>query len=62
MLRKIRIAMGYHDGFYRLQDLIEIVDVLIGGRRSGKWGRSAKGKSPVLWWLKIEVSVPVLSP
>jgi hypothetical protein len=36
MLRKIRIAMGHRDSLYRLQDLIEIDDALVGGRRSGK--------------------------
>ncbi len=35
MLRKIRIAMGHRDSLYRLQDMIEIDDALIGGRRSG---------------------------
>jgi transposase-like protein len=48
MLRKIRIAMGHRDSLYRLQDLIEIDDALVGGRRSGKRGRGAEGKSPVL--------------
>ena len=48
MLRKIRIAMGYRDSLYRLQDMIEIDDALVGGRRSGKRGRGAEGKSPVL--------------
>ena len=33
---------------YRLHDLIEIDDALVGGRRSGKRGRGAEGKSPVL--------------
>ena len=48
MLRKIRVAMGHRDSLYRLQDLIEIDDALVGGRRSGKRGRGAEGKSPVL--------------
>ena len=48
MLRKIRIAMGHRDSVYRLHDLIEIDDAFIGGRRSGKRGRGAAGKSPVL--------------
>ena len=49
MLRKIRIAMGHRDSIYRLHDLIEIDDALVGGRRSGgKRGRGAEGKSPVL--------------
>ncbi len=48
MLRKIRIAMGHRDSLYRLQDLTEIDDALVGGRRSGKRGRGAEGKSSVL--------------
>lgn len=48
MLRKIRIAMGHRDSIYRLHDLIEIDDALMGGRRSGKRGRGAEGKTPVL--------------
>jgi len=47
MLRKIRIDMGYRDSLYRLQDLIEIVDALVGCRRIGKRGSGAEGKSPV---------------
>lgn len=49
MLRKIRIAMGHRDSVYRLHDLIEMDDALIGGRRTGgKRGRGAGGKTPVL--------------
>ncbi len=48
MLRKIRIAMGHRDSIYRLHDLIEIDDAFVGGRRSGKRGRGAEGKTPVL--------------
>ncbi len=48
MLRKIRIAMGHRDSLYRLHDLIEIDDALVGGRRGGKRGRGAGGKSAVL--------------
>jgi transposase-like protein len=48
MLRKIRIAMGHRDSSYRLQDLVEINDALIGGRRIGKRRSGAEGKSPVL--------------
>ena len=48
MLRKIRIAMGHRDSVYRLHDLIEIDDALVGGRRPGKRGRGAAGKVPVL--------------
>src|SRR4030065_102258 len=48
MLRKIRIAMGHRDSIVRRHDLIEIDDALVGGRRSGKRGRGAEGKTPVL--------------
>lgn len=48
MLRKIRIAMGHRDSLYRLHDLIEIDDAFVGGKRSGKRGRGAEGKSVVL--------------
>lgn len=49
MLRKIRIAMGHRDSVYRLHELIEIDDALVGGRHSGgKRGRGAGGKTPVL--------------
>ena len=48
MLRKIRIAMGHRDSVYRLHDLIEIDDAFVGGRRNGKRGRGAAGKSSVL--------------
>lgn len=48
MLRKIRIAMGHRDSVYRLHNLGEIDDALVGGRGPGKRDRSAKGKVPVL--------------
>ena len=49
MLRKIRTAMGHRDSVYRLTELIEVDDALVGGRRSGgKRGRGAEGKTPVL--------------
>ena len=49
MLRKIRIAIGHRDSVYRLHDLIEMDDALIGGRRTGgKRGRGAGGKTLVL--------------
>lgn len=49
MLRKIRIAMGHRDSIYRLEELIEIDDALIGGRQTGgKRGRGAERKTPVL--------------
>lgn len=40
--------MGHRDSLYRLHDLIEIDDAFVGGRRSGKRGRGAEGKTAVL--------------
>ena len=49
MLRKLRTAMGDRDERYRLRGLVEVVDdAFIGGKRSGKRGRGAAGKTPVL--------------
>lgn len=49
ILRKIRIAMGHRDSLYRLHDLIEIDDALIGGLHTGgKRGRGAERKTSVL--------------
>lgn len=48
MLRKIRIAMGHRDSIHRLHDLVEIDDALVGGKRHGKRGRGAEGKTAVL--------------
>ena len=49
MLKKIRTAMAHRDNIYRLFDqLIELDDTYVGGKRPGKRGRGAKGKKPVL--------------
>lgn len=48
MLRKLRIAMGHQDSLYRLHGVIELDDALIGGKRAGKRGRGAAGKTPVI--------------
>ncbi len=48
MLRKLRTAMGHQDSLYRLQGVIELDDAFIGGRRAGKRGRGAAGKTPVI--------------
>ncbi|MGH8607596.1 MAG: IS1595 family transposase, partial [Gammaproteobacteria bacterium] len=48
MLRKLRIAMGHRDSLYRLRDWIELDDALVGGKRPGKRGRGAEGKTPVM--------------
>jgi len=49
MLKKIRTAMVHRDSLYRLVDeLIELDDTYIGGKKPGKRGRGAKGKKPIL--------------
>jgi len=48
MLKKIRTAMAHRDSIYRLQNLIELDDTYVGGKRTGKRGRGAEGKKPVL--------------
>ena len=48
MLRKIRKAMADRDSVYRLENMIEFDDTLVGGKRAGKRGRGAEGKRPVL--------------
>ena len=48
MLHKLRKAMGDREQAYLLRGLVEIVDAFIGGKRSGKRGRGAQGKTPVL--------------
>lgn len=49
MLKKIRTAMVHRDSLYRLVDeLIELDDTYVGGKKPGKRGRGAKGKKPIL--------------
>ncbi len=48
MLRKIRKAMAHRDSIYRLAYIIEFDDTYVGGKRAGKRGRGAEGKTPVL--------------
>jgi transposase-like protein len=48
MLRKIRMVMAHSDSIYRLQNLIECDDALVGGKKAGKRGRGAAGKKPIL--------------
>jgi len=48
MLRKLRTAMGDRDGQYCLSGLIEVDDAYLGGKRAGKRGRGAAGKTPVM--------------
>lgn len=48
MLRLLRRAMADRDRCYWLSGLVEVDDALVGGRRAGKRGRGAEGKTPVL--------------
>jgi transposase-like protein len=49
MLKKIRTAMVHRDSLYRLvEELIELDDTYVGGKKPGKRGRGAKGKKPIL--------------
>ena len=48
MLSKLRTAMGHQDSIYRLSRIIEFDDAFIGGKRPGKRGRGAEGKTSVL--------------
>ena len=49
VLKKIRTAMADRDSMYRLlNDLIELDDAYIGGKKPGKKGRGAKGKKPIV--------------
>jgi len=48
VLKKIRIAMADRDSVYRLHNLIEFDDAYVGGKRTGKRGRGAAGKKPIL--------------
>ncbi len=48
ILRKIRVAMGHRDSLCRLENIIEFDDTVIGGKQTGKRGRGATGKKPIL--------------
>lgn len=48
MLRKFRIAMGDQNSLYKLTGTIELDDAFVGGKRSGKRGRGASGKTAIL--------------
>ena len=48
MLRKFRIAMGDQNGLYKLTGTIELDDAFVGGKRAGKRGRGAEGKTAIL--------------
>ena len=48
MLRKLRQAMGDRDRAYWLDGIVEVDDAYVGGRKAGKRGRGAEGKTVVL--------------
>lgn len=48
ILKKIRTAMAHRDSIYRLENLIELDETYVGGKRAGKRGRGAEGKRPVI--------------
>lgn len=48
MLRKLRRAMGDRNQQYQLCGIIEFDDAFIGGKRAGKRGRGAAGKTAIL--------------
>lgn len=48
MLRKLRIAMGDQNSLYKLRGIIELDDAFVGGKRAGKRGRGAGGKTAIL--------------
>lgn len=48
VLQVLRTAMGDRDTLYRLTDIIELDDALVGGKKPGKRGRGAEGKVSIL--------------
>lgn len=48
LLKKLRTAMGHQDSLYRLSEIIELDDALVGGKKPGKRGRGAEGKTSIL--------------
>jgi len=49
LLKKIPTAMAHRDSTYRLfNELIELDDTYVGGKKPGKRGRGATGKKPIL--------------
>jgi len=48
MLRKLRVAMGSQNSLYKLRGTIELDDAFVGGKRAGKRGRGAAGKTAIL--------------
>jgi len=48
ILRQLRTAMGNRDSIYRLSEIVELDDAMVGGKKPGKRGRGAEGKVSVL--------------
>jgi len=48
VLQVLRTAMGDRDTLYRLTDIIELDDAMVGGKKPGKRGRGAEGKVSIL--------------
>lgn len=48
ILQRLRKAMGNQDSIYRLTQIIELDDAMVGGKKPGKRGRGAQGKVSVL--------------
>lgn len=48
ILHKLRTVMVHRDSIYRLEQLIEVDDAYVGGKKPGKRGRGAAGKTPIL--------------
>lgn len=48
ILHRLRKAMGNQDSIYRLTQIIELDDAMVGGKKPGKRGRGAQGKVSVL--------------
>jgi len=48
MLKKIRMAMADRGSVYKLHNFIELDDAYVGGKRTGKRGRGAARKRPIV--------------
>ncbi|TKB28400.1 transposase [Desulfopila sp. IMCC35006] len=51
---------SHRDSIYRLQRLLELDEIYVGGKRTGKRGHGAGGKQPVL--VAVETRREVLGP
>jgi len=60
ILKKLRTAMDHRDSLYQLSGTIELDDALIGGKKKGKIGRGAAGKTNVLIACESEIKKQVL--